>query len=422
MTEWKEKLLPLSQQAELINRWLAERLDQILPELMQRESIDMWLVLSRGEYHEDPVHKSLVPEPMLLARKLVFCLREDGGVDRLNIAKPVQGMSPGRGLDAIYRRAWDQGEVDEWACIARLVRERNPRTIGVNFSKDFAFADGITATEHVQLMEALGPEFTPRVKSAERLVLGWLERRSSSELAAYTGLNDIAHGIIREAFSSKVVHPGVTTPEQVAWWIRERIESLGLECWFQPTVDAQRQGLSGRTAGDAPILPGDLLHCDVGLRYLRLATDTQQNAYVLHPGETVAPAGLTQALKLGNQLQDILADNYVAGRTGNEIMQKTLADARAAGLKPQIYTHPIGFHGHGAGPIIGLYTKPGENIPGRGDYELFDDTCYAIELNIKADIPEWANQEIAMYLEQTAAFTGGRVIYLGGRQTELYLI
>jgi hypothetical protein len=415
-SDWEGKILPLRDQARITKGWMVHRLDTILPELMKRENLDMWLVNIR-EYNEGPVAMTLLPSPMLTARRrttLIFFRREDGSVERLILARP--------GLDVydVYKDEWRRGEESQWEAIARVVAERDPKSIGINCSETHQFADDLTYTEHGQLMAALGPTYAARTKWAERLAVGWLERRSPIELEAYPGIQHIAYGIIAEAFSSRVIHPGVTTCDDVVWWMRQRTQDLGLSCWFQPSVRIQRKGLAGRVDGGAAIMQGDSLHCDYGLHYLGLATDTQQQAYVLRFGENDAPAGLKAALATCNRLQDILAENMVAGRTGNKILAASLAQAKGENIKATIYTHPIGFHGHAAGPYIGL----GDNqiaVPGTGEYELFDDTCYSFELNIAQFVPEW-EQEVRIALETDVAFTGGKIRYLGGRQTQLHLI
>ncbi len=413
-SDWERKILPLRRQAEIRNQWLRMRLEQVLPGIMERKGIDMWVVIAR-EYNEDPVVMTLLPATMLSARRrtiLIFNRLEDGSLERLTVAR--YGMEP------YYTGAWNPDTEDQWACVGRLVQERDPKTIGINVSETFAFGDGLTHSEYEQLMQAIGPEYAGRTKGAEQLAVGWLETRTDVEIQAYTGIMQIAHGIIAEAFSNRVIHPGVTTPEDVVWWFRQRTNELGLTCWFQPSVSIQRHGASS-VPGNAVIQPGDLLHCDFGLHYLGLATDTQQNAYVLRLGESDAPEGLKAALKTGNRLQDILAEHMVAGKSGNDILLGALAQAKNEGIKPSIYTHPIGYHGHGAGPTIGLWDQQ-QGVPGRGDYELFDDTCHSMELNIKQSVPEWDGQEVQMALEQDVMFTSGKVYFLAGRQEKLHLI
>jgi len=411
-----ERVLPLRERAEVRNNWLLKRFDSVLPKLMQREGFDMWIVIAR-EYNEDPVIMTLLPATMLSARRrtiLLFSLQDDGKVERLTLSR--------YGMGDYYKGVWDPDEEDQWECLRRLVEERDPERIGINTSQEFALADGLSHNEYSMLVDALGEEYAERLAGAERLAIGWLETRHPDEIDAYTGIVELAHDLISKAFSSAVIHPGVTTTDDVVWWFRQRILELGLEAWFQPTVDIQAPGVEWRQEGARKvIMPGDLLHCDVGLQYLGLCTDTQQHAYVLKLGETDAPDGLKAALASGNRLQDILAEEYAEGQSGNQILAASLTRAREEGLTPSIYTHPIGYHGHAAGPTIGLWDQQ-EGVPGRGDYELFADTCYAMELNIRQAVEEWDGQEVCIALEQDVVFTGGEVYFLAGRQTEFHIV
>ncbi len=409
-------ILPLRSRAEVQDRWLKQRLDEVLPEIMERESFDMWIVAAR-EYNEDPLIMTLLPAEMLSARRLtilVFSLPDGGELERMILSR--------YDLGDLYRGVWDPEREGQWACLARLIRERNPRRIGVGVSETFAFGDGLTHSGHGQLLDALDARYADRLEGAERLAVGWLERRLPAEIEAYPRIVEIAHSIIAEAFSTSVIHPGITTTTDVQWWFRQRILDLGLSAWFHPSVSIQAHGLKFREKnGRKRIRPGDLLHCDVGLHYLGLATDTQQLAYVLDPGEEDAPRGLKEGLARGNRLQEILAEEFVPARSGNDILGRSLKRAEQEDLRASIYTHPIGYHGHGAGPTIGLWDMQG-GVGGKGEYELFDDTCHSMELNVTCEVPEWGGQDVMFPLEQDVLFSGGKVHYLAGRQTDLHLI
>jgi hypothetical protein len=418
---FRGKILPLRARAEVCNAWLRQRLDEVLPGLMQREGFDMWIVAAR-EYNEDPVIMTLLPKPAMSARRrtiLVFSLRADGSLERLTLDR--------YGHEEYYEAAWDPDTEGQYECLARVVRERDPQGIGLNVSDTSAFADGLTHTEYGNLTAALGQPYVARIRGAERLAIGWLERRIEAELIVYPGIVEIGHAMIAEAFSSRVIQPGITTSDDVVWWMRQKMLDLGLQAWFQPTVDIQAFGEPfgpiGKKAKDRRklILPGDMLHCDMGFWYLDLATDQQQLAYVLQPGESDVPEGLKAGLADGNRLQDILVEAMQAGRTGNQVLRATLDRAREEGLTAMVYTHPIGYHGHAAGPTIGLWDRQ-DGVPGGGDYELFDDTCYSIELNVKKPVPEWDGQEVLFGLEEEAVLTRNRVRWLSGRQTEFHLI
>ncbi|NIM58106.1 MAG: M24 family metallopeptidase [Candidatus Aminicenantes bacterium] len=406
-------ILSMRERNDVVNNWLKIRLETLLPELMRQENFDMWVVICR-EYNEDPVFFSLVPFNSLAARRLtmlVFYDRGEKGVERLAVSR--------YGIRDFYDGVWQPEKIEQWECLAKVIKERNPKRIGINESDTFAFGDGLSSSLKKKLVRALGPEYSSRLHQAEKLAVGWLERRIPEELEVYPHVVAIAHRIIAEAFSREVITPGVTTTQDVSWWIRERFKELRLGNWFHPSVSIQRSKKTNNSGN--VILRGDLLHCDVGITYLRLNTDTQEHAYVLREGETDAPQGLKEALKQGNRLQDILIGEFKEGRTGNKILAVALKKAEEARLKASIYTHPLGFHGHAAGPTIGLWDNQ-VNVPGKGDYRLYYDTCYAIELNIRTNLAEWGGQEIRIAMEQDAAFTRNGVHFIDGRQTKLHII
>ena len=406
-------ILSMRERNAVVNNWLKIRLEKILPELMRRENFDMWVVICR-EYNEDPVYFSLVPYNSLAARRLtmlVFYDKGEKGVERLAVSR--------YGIRNFYKGVWQPEKTDQWDCLAKVIKERNPKRIGINESDTFAFGDGLSSSLKKKLLRALGPEYASRLHSAEELAVGWLERRIPEELEVYPHIVAMAHQIIAQAFSREVITPGVTTTQDVSWWIREKFRELRLGNWFHPSVSIQRSKKSDNQGNI--ILRGDLLHCDIGITYLRLNTDTQEHAYVLREGEKDAPQGLKEALKQGNRLQDIFIAEFKEGKTGNDILAVALKKAKEAGLTASIYTHPLGFHGHAAGPTIGLWDNQ-VSVPGKGDYRLFYDTCYAIELNIKTNFADWAGQEIRIALEQDAAFTREGVYFLDGRQTKFHLI
>lgn len=408
-------ILSLKEQAAVYDGWLAARYERLLPELMRREKIDLWLVICE-EYNEDPVYLSLVPFASLSARRLTMLAMFDRGGD-----KGIERFSVNRyGIGSLFPTIWKADQEDQWQALAKAVKERDPKRIGIDESDVFAFGDGLSASKKQRLVQALGPEYAKRLVRADRLAVGWLERRLPEEIEVYHHIAAIAHAIIAEAFSPSVITPGVTTTSDVESWMWERIRSLGQTTWFDPGISLQRPKTSPYK--DSPVIhPGDLLHCDFGINYLKLDTDTQQLAYVLKPGETEAPKGLRDGLAQGNRLQDILLGEMKEGLTGNQILAAALKRAKDGGLRPSIYTHPLGFHGHAAGPTIGLWDKQG-GVPGAGDYPLFFDTVHSIELNVTAAVPEWNGQDVTFALEQDAAFARTGAVFLDKRETEIILI
>jgi len=273
-------ILPERERAAVYNEWLEWRLEHILPGLMRREKIDMWLVICR-EYVEDPVFFSLVPAPTLAARRttiLLFCDRGgDKGVERLT--------GSFYGMGAWYEHVWTDKSLGQFENLARVIRERDPERIGINVSEHWQFGDGLTASLRDKLAQALDEKYVKRLVSAEKLCVGWLETRSPQQLSVYRHIAGIAHDIVREFFSNRVITPGITTAEEVAWWIRQKITSLGLETWFHPSIDIYRSPEDTKKYPDknTVIRRGDLLHCDIGIVYMGLCTDTQELAYVCRP-------------------------------------------------------------------------------------------------------------------------------------------
>jgi Xaa-Pro aminopeptidase len=386
---------------------------------MRREGFDMWVVIS-SEYNEDPVIRTFLPATWFAARRTTMLVMFDRGTDKEIECLAVSRYDVGK----IFKRAWDpDSQPDQWAQLAKLIDERNPKKIGVNFSDHYGHADGLTFSHHRKMVNALAKKHQGKVVSTEKLAVGWLETRTDREMIIYQQICRIAHDIIAEGFSERVIHPGITTTDDVVWWYREKIKELKLDTWFQPSVSIQRnesEAIMSKRPQPYVILPGDLLHVDFGITYLRLNTDTQQHAYILKPGETDAPDYLKMAFARGNKLQDILTGNFTVGKTGNQVLAESRQQAIEQGITPSIYTHPIGFHGHAAGTTIGMWDMQG-GVPYTGDYPLHYNTAYSIELNASVYIQEW-KKEIRIQLEEDGYFDESGFRYIDGRQRELLVI
>lgn len=415
-TQPANAVLTHRQENPLISQRIEQRFETLLPNLMRREGFDMWLVITR-EYNSDPVFPSMAPNTTYSSRRrtiLMFHDRGEGqGVDRISV-----GRFDYQGLFDVHRTQNDS----QYVGLRQLVEERDPQRIGINVSDRWNHADGLTHNEYLRLEEALGPEYSTRLESAEMLAVGWLESKLPSETDQYRSVMRIAHQVIAEAFSNSVIVPGVTTNEDVRWWMRQRVAELGLGAWFHPSVNVQRRGgIPDAGPHGTVIQRGDMLHTDFGIIGLGYSTDTQHNAYVLLPGETDAPAGLKEGLRKANRLQDLTMQHGPAGATGNEALAGALAQAREEGINATIYCHAIGYHGHGAGPPIGMTDYQG-GVPVRGDYVLRPNTWHSIELNARVAVPEWDGQEVRFALEEDAALLEGGWDWVDGRQTEFYLI
>jgi hypothetical protein len=421
------------EQAAVQQEWLEQRLERVLPRLMREHGVELWVVPMR-EYNEDPVFRALVSPTTLAARRRTIYLFHDRGpgegVDRIAIGGTSQGglydvvRDPEAAVGAAgteERRAEPFGP-EQWKLLSPLVRERDPATIAVNISHTHAFADGLSAGEWEQLRGALGQEYLKRVVRAELLPVQYLEERLPEMLPTYERMMRRVHGLIATAFSNEVIVPGQTTTADVVWWLRQEIRDLGMGTWFQPSVSVQRRGVAMGDSASPVIRRGDVLHTDVGITLFGLNTDTQHMGYVLREGETAVPAGLVAALRVGNRLQDIVMEEMVPGRTGNEVLGSALARMRAEEINGTVYSHPIGDHGHGAGPLIGLWDRQ-EGVPGRGDVPLRPNSWFAIELQATSPVPEWDEQEVRMGLEEDAVVLGdGTRRWVLERQEAFHLV
>ena len=415
------QILPEKERALLKDEILEDRFKNLLPGLMEDANIDMWLLISR-EYNEDPVLKTMLPATWLNARRRTIIVfyrnKKEKIIERLAVARYNIGKS--------IQSSWDkEKEPSQWKALVDIIASRNPDKIGINFSKHFALADGLVKTDFDELLENLPETYQERLVSAEKLAIGWLEARSKMEMKLYKKLVKITHDIIDEAFSANVIQTGITTTEDIVWFMRQKVTDLGLETWFHPTVDIQRNNevlkshIESFSKGEEEktIQKGDLLHCDFGITYIGLNTDCQQHAYVLNEDEDEVPVFLKEAFRKGNRVQDILTSNMSIGVTGNEILKASLIQGRKEGLRPSIYTHPLGKYGHSAGTTIGMWDSQ-NGVPFNGDYALHKNTVYAIELNTTVAIKEWG-KDIRIMLEEAGFFGDGVFEYVNERQVAI---
>ena len=420
----------LREQAAVQQEWLRYRLDSVLPRLMRQYHVAMWVVPMR-EYNEDPAFWALVsPTTFFARRRTIYVFYDRGpeqGVERLALGGTTQGglyqaYHAKETIDpSIGRRPELVGQA-QWALLRQVIEERDPHTIAVDISPTHAFSDGLSAGEWEQLQAALPEQYRARIVRAENLALEYQEVRAPAMLPVYHRMMELVWAIIDTAFSRRVITPGTTTTDDVVWWMRQRVNDLGLGTWFHTDVDVQRRGVDLSDSTAVVIQRGDVLHCDFGITALGLNTDTQHMGYVLRPGERDVPEGLKRALANSNRLQDILLAEMQPGRTGNEVLTAALAQMRAAGIDGTVYSHPIGDRGHGAGPLIGLWDHQ-EGVPGRGDVTLVPNSWFSIELQATTPVPEWGNQPVRSAQEEDAALgVDGRVHWILRRQTEFHVV
>ena len=429
----------LREQAAMQQDWLKKRLDTFLPALMRKHGIDLWVVPMR-EYNEDPVFSSITaPETFFARRRTIYvffdkCAAAGAPVTASCIERVALGGTSQGGVfearssmkavtNAVGGRQAELWGDEQWTALKQVIEERQPKVIGIDRSKTFAFTDGLSSGELQGMSEALGTTWTSKFKDAEGLPLELIASRLPEEEAFFEKMTALVWQMTQTMFSSKVIVPGTTRSSDLVWWWRQRTNDQGLGTWFQPSISVQRKGVPSEKLGNDPVIePGDVLHCDVGITVARLNTDTQHNAYVLRPGETDAPAGLRKALSNANTMQDISMAETRPGRTGNEVLASVLARMKAAGVTGTMYTHPIGMNGHGAGPVIGLWDYQ-DGVPGRGDAKVVPSMWFSIELQATTPVPEWNGQPVQIAQEEDMIIgADGKARWALKRQDRLFLV
>jgi len=407
----------MRQRAEIIHRLLKRRLTEVLPGAMREAGIDCWLILCQ-EDNLDPVYTTMIPMdtwcPIL--QILVF-LDHGDRVEGINIS--------GTNTHDLYGRPYaGQSEGEQWTRLIRIIEAYDPQRIGINIGEVQWAAGGLTHNLYRQLTARLPTRYLERLVSAEPLAIRWLTTLTDDDLLMYEHVCAVAHAVIAECYNRQSIIPGQTSIDDLPWTYWQRCANLGFTMAFKPYFRSIRSPAMRERFGteDRVIRPGDLIHCDVGLQYLRFNSDHQQLAYVLRPGETDAPTGLVRLLAEANRLQDIYLDEFRAGLTGNELLANVLNRAHSGGIsQPRLYSHSVGLFLHEPGPLIGLPWEQ-ERCPGRGDETLALNSCFTMELSVTASVPEWDGEEVRCPVEEVVAFTEAGCRALDGRQTGLYLI
>ena len=411
----------IREQVETVNRITMLRLDTLLPRIMRETGFDMWIILTQ-EDNVDAVFRTMIPMDTWNRRDLILVFYDRGpdkGIERLNVSR--------MNMRGFHENAWDYRfeKKSPWECLARIVRERDPKRIGINESEVIWAADGLSATLKKRLTHAIDQKYVNRLHSAEELCMLWLETLLEEELDLYERAVQIAHALIAETYSSKVITPGVTTVDDLIYYYWQRAANFGLEKAFNPSFSLRGRHpdmIAKYGKDDKTIRRGDLLHCDLGVIYLRYYTDHQEWAYVLRRGEKDVPKTFKKVMAEGNRLQDIFCGEFKLGLTGNQLLKNILTTAREKGIrKPKIYSHSIGYYLHEPGPLIGLPEEQ-ENTGGRGEVKLVYNSTFTAELSVTYPIAEWDGKELRMGLEQIIAFTKDGTQFLDGRQTKFHIV
>ncbi|KAK3384823.1 hypothetical protein B0H63DRAFT_448928 [Podospora didyma] len=418
----------LREQADIQDAWTRERRDKI-PAILKKHGVDAWLV-SQREYAEETVFWSLKSARQFSARRRTTMLFLASDNDTTASSYTWVDNTP---------KLWDE--------LIHILDARRPRSIAVDVDPQIAFSSGLHAGELKAILAELGEHWIKRLVSKPLVAIEYIATQPKSRAAWYRRLQSTAWAMITEAFSERVITPGVTTTADVEWWLRERIQEMNYTTWFHPDVtiiDEHAWNLSS-TASMMPsavmmgpdleikeetgnvVNYGDMLHVDFGVTALGMNTDTQHLGYVLHPGETEddVPRGLVEGLRKGNRAQDIVKANMKIGLTGNEILKNVLGQMHAEGIEGRVYSHPIGDWGHSAGTLIGM-TNLQDGVPILGDIPLLPSMYYSVELLVEHFVPE-LNATLRFPLEEdirhvSSEGDGSAWLWAYGRQERFHLV
>ena len=393
------KIRSLKEQYAIKDQCLKERLEIILPQVMEDADVDMWIVASK-EYHEDPTFKAMVPAEYLTARRITMFAfsKEADGIHRYSLSMPDKSVAK------FYESKWQFGKEDQMVALKRLIEEKDPKRIALNMSKEFAVCDGFSIGLYQMFKESLGEDIMNKMVNDDLLAMKFMEIRTPTELKLMPEVMSVAHDIMERMYTTDVIKPGITTTNDLEWFMKEEVNKLGLSYWFEPTMDLQRKNGDESRYDSCVIQKGDLLHCDFGIYYMNMCTDTQRLGYVAKDDEDTMPQYLLDGMKVGNRFQDIVRENMIVGRTGNEVFEAAMKQAKEESIQAMLYSHPCNMYGHGPGPTIGLFSNQNA-IPVKGDVKLSNNTVYALELNVKVD-------DYYYFLEETVALTDDGVNFL----------
>jgi len=423
-------LLSVREQYQLRLTWLEKKHEQLLP-MMRRHGISMWIVLNE-EFHDDPVTQYVAP-PLVYTRQPDVHVFIDAGADGLkrysNYWRPT--LDYARFFQPLPVPRSERGVQDTQTGLRLLVERYDPKTIALDIGGERGQSGGLTHNGYRYLTKALGPEIAKRFVPAYDLIEDYFDTRLPEELEHYRALVLATDVLTQRALSNEVITPGKTRAVDVKWWFHDQIARLGVGAtpWFEIHTAVQRfEPKAGKVIPYVHPAPdtltfqhGDIIHLDCGFNYLGLASDWQKVAYILRPGETDVTPGMKVALKNGNIAQEAMRRAPRPGMTGREATVATLALLKGASFLPSLYSHPIGYQGHGLGANIDARNGVLDPVPAR-DSRLRLGSYRSIELSAKTAIPEWNGDSLLIPFEDDAHLTAAGYEWFRPPQTQWYLI
>jgi Xaa-Pro dipeptidase len=423
------QLLPWSQQIAVREGWLGKRHAMLL-DMMRRHNVDMWIIVNE-EFHNDPITEYIAPPRVYTGGRDIFVFVDTGEKGLRKIA--ITGYSE-ESVQKFFESADDPQPADKQ--LRALWDTYHPAHIALGIDGRRGVTRSLTKSSHDYLADKMGAEAAQHFVPAQDLITEFLDTRIPEEFDTYNQMVIVTDRLTKRALSNEVITPGKTTVGDVRRWFYDQLWENRVSTWFQPDLRVQRKGMdSSKSRGflavakeGTVIEPGDLVHIDFGITYMGLNTDWQKMAYVLLPGEKDVPAGLKQAIKNTNDLQDAMMLRAARpGRTGGEVYKLTMDEMAQKGITAMIYSHPIGDEGHGLGASIDFRAAQTVNptheaVNASAAQTLRNGSYLSVELNTQTAIPEWGGQKIYVMEEDDAYLTDDGYKFFQPRQMEFYLI
>lgn len=398
-----------------------ERIEKLLPAAMNEAGIDSWIVICR-ENNNDPLAIHVGGENAGGTAAFLFFLRGDKvhsvAISPSGEARALKDVGLQNEVMEIERGS------NVWNEVKKLIEKFNPVKIGINNSER-NLSDGLSYTQRVEMEKELGAEISAKFVSADPIVVNWLSVKLPAEIDIMRKAARLTEQIQIEAY--KTVIPGKTKDADVARYIKKRMKELGVEDAWQP--DQNPNVNSGVDRGhshstDKVIQPGDIIQTDHGIKvYGVWVTDIQRFAYVLKPGEKVAPPEVQKRWENAKRGSRIVVETMKPGIEGFYVDKAQRDWMKQQGSLPVMWStgHPVGYVAHDVGPSLGGAQRS-DKPSGSSAFKLKPGQVFAYDGFFCWYIDDTKTETKTISVEEMAVVTETGAEYLILPQEELILI
>ena len=373
---------------------------------------DCWITFTReSEINGDPTLVYLAPGPVTWHS--AFIVSSDGRT------RAIVGLYDQKGIE-------DTGAYDKVVGyvtgikepLVEYLRELDPKTIAVNYSKDSEICDGLTHGMYLTLRGLLRETgLARRLVSAERIVSALRERKSAGELAAMKSAVRATLEIYDAA--AGFVSPG-RTEKEIADFMAAEVERRKLAlAWGRATCPAVFTGPDTAQAHYSPtgrvVERGHVLNMDFGVKVDGYCSDMQRTFYVLREGETAPPEDVVKGFRTIVRAVEESRRAMKPGVAGFKVDAVARSVVAGAGYTefPHALGHQVGRFAHDGTAILGPKWEKYARKPFR---RLEEGMVFTLEPRLTV-----AGKGVAT-IEEMVVVTKDGAEFLGPPQTELVLI